>query len=424
MFAAVVFALAVFAPGADVAVAPAGAVVPVFAGAASRGVVDGARVERLRLELARQFTERGARVVVPVAAVVSDDRRAQALREFETRLTTSKNAFAAADYAEARSAAVEALQIFEKNLAYTDDEIAWSRYRELLVIVAEAQLTAKDVPAADATLSQVLAVDPDYKPAAQKPPASPELSARIDALRAIQKGTSVPVLEVQSRPPGAKVLIDGRGAGRAPVAVDVAAGIHYVLIDDNGRVHTERLVVSVQGARVTARLGSPEAEAAATLTRRLRDPLSKKEFTDLAHGVADVVIVAVIVPWGRTEQVLCARVTNGELDAVIGTRLPLKEGPREKALFALVDAALKRPDDGWVFVDDNAGILRQEFLQGVGDPEAVVDEDAGSNIALIVGGIAGGAALVVGAGIGAFFYFDGENKKDTGFTYGVDVSGL
>ncbi|HEY1100592.1 MAG TPA: PEGA domain-containing protein, partial [Myxococcota bacterium] len=247
---------------------------------------------------------------------------------------------------------------------------------------------------------------------------------RIVALRAAMKAQGLPVLEVQSKPAGAKVLIDGQAAGRAPVAVDVPAGIHYVLLDDNGRIHTERIVVPAGGARVAAQLGSPEGASAATLTRRLRDPVVKQEFTELAAAVADVTVSCTIAPWGKTEQVVCARVTAGALDAVIGTRLPLRDGPREKALFALVDAAVRRPDDAWVLVDDNVGLIRQEFLQGAGDPDAVVVEESEAPVLAIVGGIAGGVAVVVGAGIGVLLYLDNENKKDTGFTYGVDISGL
>jgi hypothetical protein len=43
---------------------------------------------------------------------------------------------------------------------------------------------------------------------------------------------------------------------------------------------------------------------------------------------------------------------------------------------------------------------------------------------LIVGGIAGGVAVVVGVGVGVLSYLNSEQKKDTGFTYAVDVSGL
>ncbi|EFX60041.1 hypothetical protein DAPPUDRAFT_125714, partial [Daphnia pulex] len=341
---------------------------------------------------------------------------------FSQRVDDASASFAQAEYGEARTAAVDALQLFEKSLAYSDSDDAWARYRQLLVVVAEAQLGAKDVPAADVSLSQVLAVDPDYAPS--EPDASAVLVARVAALRQAQKRARPAVLEVLSRPPGARVLVDGRAAGRAPVAVDVSPGIHYVLVDDEGRTYSERVVVGADGARVSARLGSPQAETAALLTRALREPITKREFTNLARDVADITFVVVVVPYGPTEQVLCARVTRGQLDAVVGTRLPLKDGPREKAMFALVDAAMTRSNDGWVGVDDNVALLRTEFLQGAGNPKAVFTESDAPNVPLIVGGIAGGVVVVVGVGLGVLNFLGNEQKKDTGFTYGIDVSGL
>jgi hypothetical protein len=278
------------------------------------------------------------------------------------------------------------------------------------------------VPAADVSLSQVLAVDPEYAPA--EPDVSAALVARVQALRQANKRARPASLEVQSRPPGARVLVDGRAAGRAPVAVDVSPGIHYVLVDDEGRSYTERVVVGADGARVAARLGSPQAETASLLTRALREPITKREFTGLARDVADITFVAVIVPYGPTEQILCARVTRGQLDAVVGTRLPLKDGPREKALFALVEAAMTRTSDGWIGLDDNVALLRTEFLQGAGNVNATFSESDEPNVPLIVGGIAGGVAVVVGVGVGVLSYLNSEQKKDTGFTYAVDVSGL
>jgi hypothetical protein len=396
--------------------------VPVYAGAISRGAVDVARAQRAKLDLGRLFAERGIQVAVPVAAVVSDNRLELAVQAFSQRVDDASSAFQAAEYAEARTAAVDALQLFEKSIAYSDSDEAWARYRQLLVVVAEAQLGAKDVPAADVSLSQVLAVDPEYAPV--EPDVSAALVARVQALRQASKRTRLASLEVQSRPPGARVLVDGRAAGRAPVAVDVSPGIHYVLVDDDGRTYTERVVVGADSARVAARLGSPQAETASLLTRALREPITKREFTGLARDVADITFVAVIVPFGPTEQLLCARVTRGQLDAVVGTRLPLKDGPREKALFALVEAAMTRTSDGWVGVDDNVALLRTEFLQGAGNANATFSESDEPNIPLIVGGIAGGVAVVVGVGVGVLSYLNSEQKKDTGFTYAVDVSGL
>lgn len=408
------------------AAAPAEPARPVFAGVAARGAVEAAAVEQVRLELARLFAERGVKVVVPVAEAVTAQKKTRALAELDERLDAATVAFKRRDWAEARTAAVEALAIFEEQLAYTDDDAGWSRYRELLLLVADAQLSADDRAAADETLTQLLVVEPDYTPAKKTAAAlSTALLARLDLVKDAWRATPRVALEVKSRPPGARVLVDGRSAGRAPVAVEVVPGIHYVLVDDNGRLHTERVVVGADGARVTARLGSPEAETAQRLVRRLKDPMPKRDFTEAAADVADVTLTAVVQPWGPTVQVLVARVTDGALDAVVGTRLPRRQGPREKALFQLVDASLTKAKDTWVGADDDVASLRPAFLQGAGDPTATVKDDGDDlNVPLLVGGIVGGVVVVAGLAAGVVVIVQGEAKKDEGFSYVVDTSGL
>jgi hypothetical protein len=407
--------------------APVGVVRPVFAGAAVRGPLppDAAdAVEAVRLELARLFVERGTRVVVPVAEVVTEQRKSRAIAALDERLTAATSSFKHRDYAEARSFAIEALQIFESSLAYSDEDDGWARYRELLLLVADAQLNARDPQACDETLGQLLVVEPDFQP---KPgQLTTAMLARLEVVKDNQRATPRTMLEVKSRPPGAKVLVDGRRAGRAPVAVEVLPGIHYVTLDDNGKIHTERKVVGADGGRVTARLGAPEAPAAQTLLRQLHNPISKRDFTELSSDVADVTFSALIVPWGTSQQVLIARVRDGELDAVVGTRLPLKAGPRERALFQLVDAAMTRLTDGWTGdVADDPATLRAAFLQGAGDRDAVVvDEARGPNVPLLVGGIIGGVAVAAGVAVGAWVVVGAELRKDEGFIYAVDVSGL
>jgi hypothetical protein len=397
---------------------------PVFAGVATRGAADAAAVELVRIELARLCAERGVKVVVPIAIAVTEQKKARAIAELDERLDAAAVAFKRRDWGEARTAAVEALTIFEEKLAYTDDDAGWARYRELLLLVADAQLSASDRTAADETLGQLLVIEPDHQPTkAVAARLSAGLLERLALVKDTQRATPRTTLEVKSRPPGARVLVDGRSAGRAPVAIDVLPGIHYVLVDDEGRLHTERVVVGPDGARVTARLGSPEAEAAARLMTLLKEPLGKRDLTEAAADVADVTLAALVVPWGPTVQVLIARVTDGELDAVFGARLPRQEGPRETALFQLVDAALTRSKDGWVGAGDDAASLRQALLQGVGDPGAkVVDEDEPLHIPLLVGGIVGGVVIVAGAATGTVLFLQSEAQKDEGFRYVVDTS--
>ena len=399
---------------------------PVFAGVATRGTADAAAVELVRVELARLLAERGVKVVVPIAVAVTEQKKARAVAELDERLDAAAVAFKRRDWGEARIAAVEALAIFEEKLAYTDDDAGWARYRELLLLVADAQLSASDRTAADETLAQLLVIEPEHQPTkAVAARLSAGLLERLALLKDAQRSAPRTTLEVKSRPPGARVLVDGRSAGRAPVAVEVLQGIHYVMVDDEGRLHTERVVVGPDGMRVTARLGSPEAEAAARLMTRLKEPLGKRDLTEAAADVADVTLAALVVPWGPTVQVIIARVTEGELDAVFGARLPRRQGPREAALFQLVDVALTSSKDAWVGAGDDAASLRQALLQGVGDPGAkVVDEDEPLNIPLLVGGIVGGVVVFAGAATGTVLLLQSEAQKDKGFRYGVDTSSV
>ncbi len=396
---------------------------PVFAGVTTRGKVDPAVVDAIRLELARLFSEQGVKVVVPVAETVSEAKKARAIAELDERLDAAAKAFRRNDYAEGSTAALEALAIFEEALAFTDDDAGWARYRELLLLVGEAQLNARDTAAVTETLGQLLVIEPEYKP--QKKEISAALLTQLELTRDNQRATPQAILEIKSRPPGANVLVDGRRAGRAPVAVELLPGIHYVRMEDaSGKAATERVVVGAEGGRVTARLGSPEAEAAKDLVRLLRDPMTKRDFTEAANDVADVTLVALVVPFGPTQQVLVARVTDGELDAVIGTRLPKREGPRERALFQLVEGATKKAADAWVGgVDDAEGLLRPEFLQGAGDENAsFTDVDEPLNVPLLIGGIAGGVAVVAGVAFGVYAVVSSEQRKDEGFVYTVSTA--
>jgi hypothetical protein len=399
---------------------------PVYAGAARRGRVADDDLDAVAAALARRFAERGVKVVEPLAVVVTEERKARAIDVFDERLAAAAAAFGRREWDEARGAMTTALGVFEEGLAFTEDDAAWARYRELLLLVADAQLAANDRAAADETLLQLLAIEPDLSPAvAAKAKLSGQLVERLAALSSSPAATARATLGVKSRPPGARVLVDGRGAGRTPVAVEVPPGIHYVSVRDGDAIVTERVVVPSSGARVTARLGSAEAEAATLLVLQLRSPLSKRVFTEAAVDVADVTLAAVVVPWGPSVQVLIARVTDGELDAVHGARLPRNEAQREATLFALVEAALTRADDGWVGVTEDRGLLRTAFLQGVGDETAVLDDEKEPmSLPVLVGAAVGGVAVAAGAAAIIVFVVGNEARKDEGFRYVVDASGL
>ncbi len=394
----------------------------VFAGVAVRGAVSDDDVVQVTEQLRSMFQARGARVVAPIENKGTRERERRVLKDLDDRLDDAARAAAATDWNGARELLQDALALFEEHLAFTDDDAAWARYRELLVLQSTALLHVNDKVGADQELLQLLAVEPDWRPKKGVTPAA--VAARFDAVRDEARATPPASLEVKSRPAGAKVLVDGRRAGRAPVAIELPPGVHYVIVEDHGRVHHQRVVVGDGGARVSARLGSPELEASVRLLAQLRQPATKKaELLDLASDVADVALVAVVLPWGRSVQVVCARVTDGELDAVVAAPLPRNPGAREKVVFQLVEAALTQKADGWIAAADAAQALRPLLLSGMGDT-SINDAPEPAPTGLIIGGVVGGLVVVAAVGLGAALVFLNESNKDKGFTYGIDASAL
>jgi hypothetical protein len=403
---------------------------PVFAGVAIRGAVVPELATAITEDLRRLCAGRGARVVVQAERRAVVERQARDLGAMDAQLDDAARALSDGDLASATGLVAEGIAIFEEALAFAEDDAAWARYREALLLQAAVHAQSHDDHGVDDSLRQLLAVDPEWKP--RRGTLSPELLRRFEVVRDETKATPPAALEVKSRPPDARVLVDGRRAGRAPVAIEVSPGVHYVLVEHDGRIARERVVVTDAGGRVTARLGSPEMEAAAALVRQLRAAATtKKELVEGASDVADTTLVAVVLPWGHAAQVFIARVGDGTLDAVVGATVPAAAAAREQALFDLVDAALVRPKDEWVAVKNapsgDPAKLRESLLQGQGDIAAaavVADEGSGPPTSFIVGGILGGVVIVGGTALGVFAWLGSEGEKDRGFRYRIDGSGL
>jgi hypothetical protein len=402
----------------------------VFAGTAVRGAVAPETATAIAEDLRRLFGGRGARVVVQAESRTVVARQGADLGAMDARLDDAARALADGDLAGARTDVTDGIALFEEALAFAEDDAAWARYREALLLQAAIGARARDTRAIDDALLQLLAVEPEWQPRRGSLPG--DVAARVEFARDDARATPPAPLEVKSRPPNARVLVDGRRAGRAPVAVEVLPGVHYVLVEEDGKVHRERAVVTAAGARVTARLGSPEMEAAAVLVRQLRAPATtKKQLVELAVDIADKTLVAVVVPYGKATQVFIGRMRDEQLDVVVGATVPLAEAARAQALFDLVEAAMTRPADAWITVKNapsgDAAKLRESLLQGQGDLAAAVvvaDASSGPPVSLIVGGVLGGLVIVGGTTAGVLAWLANESEKDRGFRYAIDGSGL
>lgn len=399
---------------------------PVYFGAAARGGVDPKVAQKLRAALESAVSRQGVKVLDATAS--NEDAAVAAMEAAKEALDDATKAFTDEDWAAALTNSLVALQKFEKELAYSEDEAAWTLYRDVMSLRALVYLKIRKRDDAADTMRALLAVMPRYAPNRDK---APENLVRLvdDTLDEIRALPPAP-LEVQSKPAGAQVLVDGRRAGKTPLLLeDLVPGVHYVaLISGSGR-HVERVVVDEVGARVSARIGSKKGVAARDVLRALEKPTSAKVFVLSVQDVEDDGLVAVILPSGKKAEVLGARVRGGEVKVVCGIRVADNDNDRDRATFVLVEGLLERNDDAWLDQEAKRGdpsVLRQHLFAGMGTHEIPEDEVEAEPIspAVLAATIASTALAVVITGAVVGLSVSRELKKDEGFTWGVDTSGL
>lgn len=104
----------------------------------------------------------------------------------------------------------------------------WAAERDALTLLA--QISQKSDPkAAEAALSRVFRVEPDYRPDTGNYP--PSFQKYVDRIRKAAKKKSTSRLEITTSPAGKPVYVGGRKMGVGPVSVRVPAGEYRVEAD-------------------------------------------------------------------------------------------------------------------------------------------------------------------------------------------------
>lgn len=396
---------------------------PVYFGAASRGGVDPGIVQRMRASLERAVAKQGVRVLD--ATATGEEGASDAAALARTALDEATQAFAEDDWAAALTSSLIALQKFEAELAYSEDEASWNLLKDILALRALTYLKIRKKTDAAEAMRALLAVLPKYAPKRERAP--PELLQLIDDVKRELLTLPPAPLEVQSKPAGAQVLVDGRRRGKTPLLIeDLVAGVHYVALVGNGGRHSERVVVDEVGARVSARIGSKKGVAAADVLRAIEKPTTAKAFVAAVQGVDDDGLLALILPAGKKVEVIGARVVGGELKVVCGIRVPDNDNDRDRAAFVLVEGLLESSDDAWLDKDqgDDASMLRQRLFASMGSRVVPVDEQDSEPVspAAVAVGIVAGVLVVAVTGTAVGLSVARELKKNEGFTWGVNTS--
>jgi len=253
---------------------------------------------------------------------------------------------------------------FEEKLAFRATPDAWVAFGELMLVRALALRRLGREAESDDALTALAAAFPSYVPDPGLAP--PKVAARYQAgLKKLRERQPV-TLEIQSRPAGANVVLDGRALGVTPLVVkDLLPGKHYVALDYDGDRMERAAVFARPTEKISSELGDPRAKAARALLRALGTPIEEAALVKLARTVGDDVTSIVLVPEEGSVLVLAGRVRDGKLASVVGAAIPASLVGLDAALGALAVASREAKADGFTAgTTGDASTLRRRFLAG------------------------------------------------------------
>ncbi len=140
-------------------------------------------------------------------------------------IASARSAFYAGEGAEAKATLQSALDDVQR---LPPSESRWAAERDALTLLAQV-LQKTDAKGADAALTRVFRVEPDYRPDTGLYP--PSFQKFVDKARKAAKKKSTSRLEVSTSPAGKPVYVGGRNVGVGPVSIRVPAGEYRVEAD-------------------------------------------------------------------------------------------------------------------------------------------------------------------------------------------------
>lgn len=395
---------------------------PVYLGSAAREGVSAADREAFDALLVRALQKQGIPVLDTSSA--AKDTAARARQTAREALEDASAAYADEDWRAVLDLTAKAFKAYENGPAYSDAAKDADLVRDILALRALAALSTKKRDIAHDSMRKLLVLQPKYAPNKKKAPRA--LLRLVDDVRDELRATPAATLEVKSRPPGARVVVDGKRRGKAPVVIeDLSPGTHYVALDSSDGQHTERVELAEEGARVLAKVGGKKRANAREVLALVEKPVGAAELVSAAGDAGDDVVVAVLLPAGKNVDLVAGRIKDGEVRCVLGITAGPLENERETAAFLLAEGIREQKKDRWLEEGStrDPGELRQQLFSGKGST-VVEEEGEGVSPALIAVGVIGGVAAVTLLGVGVAVFAVRESRKDQGFTWSADASRL
>lgn len=231
------------------------------------------------------------------------------------------------------AAMIKLQRVFDELNALPGSAERWSMKLDAELLSASISVYQKKFHWVDESFRRILRMVPDYR--LDEDYFSPIETARFEKLRREMKSTPRVTLEVQSRPPGAQVAIEGLPLGKTPLKTSLVAGEYQVRVASGSALSVPRLIHLKGNHKLEIDLGFESSVTSANLPC-VDDLGNEGTRVDRAaklgklYGVPSIVTLRVIHETSGENKLEAAMVTVATSSATREAKISLNE---DKQLF-------------------------------------------------------------------------------------------
>jgi hypothetical protein len=398
-----------------------------FIGAFTRDASLTGITQKIESTLTAELNQRGVKTLRPQNQPGSD--KLIRVQDLSRLLDDARGQFFEGRFKDAVSRCDDGIARFEDQFAHRVNPEAWKYYAELSLVRVMALRRLDQKAQGDLAMAAIAAQVPEYIPDPNIVP--PNLLNRYQAIK--ERLQSLPSIELtlQSNPPGAQAIVNGKNVGLTPIALkSLTPGPHYVTI----KTETERFeefVVLREGNRVfQVNLSSHLHAIGEDIRKQISIQMAENELAQKSQLIAKTTFLSFVEQESGVLRIYMAKMNEGRLASVLMMEIDNTLMSLESEVPILVARIVESSGDAIVGAPDRpATNLRSRFLNQSApaadatgnnskmatqsDQNKVVEAESeeGSLFfpalisSLVAGGVLTGLAGVAGASAGVWYYY-------------------
>lgn len=286
-----------------------------FAGLISRDSSNALVARKVETMLASEFGQNGIQILSR-----GDSQNSQAtpnldFDDLSRLLENARGQFFEGQFKLAVTSCDDGIARFEDRFAHREHQEAWKLYAELSLIRVMALRRLDQKPQGDLAMAAIAAQVPDYIPDPNVVP--PNLLNRYQAIKSRLLNLPPVALSLQSTPPGANAIVNGKNVGLTPIQLNLVPGPHYVTIEAQGERFEEYIVLREGSRDFSVQLSSHLRGKAHTLREQLQNGLTEEQFAELSNQISGTTFIGLLERRQNRLRVYLAKHSSKGFDALV-----------------------------------------------------------------------------------------------------------